>query len=172
MLTFFDKPEDLIRKRVAYRDYKNPPKGEGYCPIKDTYDGETKTIEVEESGTITKWGVIFEDISYILYSYQYYAEKITYNGKYKNNIGEWVTDLYIENCSDDCLKIFKEAFVNVDIYEPDNQKKLNEANKEFETYFRIEFIEKLPKESLNFRDNKVLLSGIYWSENKKCLFEF
>lgn len=172
MLTFWEEPEKTITKRIAYREYKNPPKGEGYCPIQDTYDNASKTIEVYEAETVKKWNVTFEDVPYTLYTKQRYAEKITYNGKYKNISGQWVTDLYIDRCSDDIMKIFKEAFVEKETFSERYQQELNEANKgDFKTYFSIELMDEMPKKKFSMQDKKVLLTGIYCNEGYLYRFE-
>lgn len=172
MLTFWEEPEKITTKRIAYREYKNPPYGEGYRPIKDTYDNASKTIEVEESNTVKKWNVIFEDISYTLYAKSRYAEKIIYNGKYKNISSKWVTDLYIDSCSDDVMEVFKEAFCVKETFSKEYQKTLNESNKEFDIYINIEMTEEIPKENFSIQGKKILLTGIYWDEDRKYLYEF
>lgn len=174
MLTFWEEPEKekTSTKRIPYKDYKNPPYGEGFCPIKDTYDSASKTIEVEEADTVKKWNVIFEDISYVLYTKSRYAEKIIYNGKYKNTFSRWVTDLYIDDCGDDIMEVFKEAFCVRETFGKEYQKKLNESNKEFDIYIKIEMMEEMPKEKFCIQGKKILLTGIYWDEEKRYLYEF
>lgn len=120
---------------------------------------------------IKKWRVVFEDTAYTLYSACRYVEKATYQGRYKQTWGTWAADLYIKQCPEAIADTFRNTFSDPDNFKPETQQKYNEIFPEYETYFGIDFIDTIPKEKLNLNNFTLLLAGVHWDEDKKCLFE-
>ena len=164
MKTFFDEPDELIKNRIPYREYKNPQKGEGCCPIKNTYDEKTRTIEVECFPFVEKWEVTFKDVVFTVLVNKRYHENIEYNGKFKKVCGDWVSDLYIKTDREDIVKVFKKAFADSEIYTEEYLKKINENDK-FETFLNLNCIEKIPKKDVDLQEYKELFYGVHWNDD-------
>lgn len=148
MKTFFDEPDELVKSRISYREYKKG--NDCYCPIKNTYDENEKTIEVESFPFIEKWKVTFKDEVFDVYVNKYH---------YKT---DWVSDVYVP--TDRETKALQRILARRRTYTEEYLKQVNESDK-FGTLLNFTFIGKIPKKDVNLQEYKELFSGAYWKDD-------